>query len=168
MLTLNWDERQEIKVSFLKANWYGVDNRLNLWQCRASQYKYVKVVIRIQMTDRSKWYGATVMEANRKGQEELSKNVGANALAQFFPSVFVTSMTALFYLHHCLKLIFPFHSQHPHLSYSHWITIISSLLDFLVWADAVISQIVICYSKKHTAYEMCPSKGKQNPGHFLK
>ena len=28
------------------------------------------------------------MEANRKGQEDLSENVGANALARFFPSVF--------------------------------------------------------------------------------
>lgn len=96
-----------------------------------SQYKYVKVVIRLQMTDRSKWYGATVMEANRKGQEDLSKNVGANALARFFPSVFITSMTALLYFHHCWKLIFPFYSQRQHLSYTNWITTISSLLDFL-------------------------------------
>lgn len=125
-----------------------------------SQYKYVKVVIRLQMTDRSKWYGATVMEANRKGQEDLSKNVGANALARFFPSVFITSMTALLYFHHCWKLIFPFYSQRQHLSYTNWITTISSLLDVLVSADAVISQIVICYNKKYTAYEMCSSKGE--------
>lgn len=72
------------------------------------------------------------MEANRKGEEDLSENVGANALARFFPSVFIGSMTALLYLHHCLKLIFPFYSQRQHLSYSNWITAISSLSDLLV------------------------------------
>lgn len=123
-----------------------------LCQNKARQYQYVKVVIRIQMTDRSKWYGTTVIEANRNRQEELSENIGA--LAQFFPSVFITSMTALLYLHPCLKLIFPFHSQHQHLSYSCWMTIISCLLDFLVWEDAVISQIAICYNKKNTVYEI--------------
>lgn len=121
-------------------------------------YKYVKVLMRIQMADRWEWYGATVMEANRKGQEDLSENAGANALARFFPSVFITSMTALLYFHHCLKLIFPFYSQHRHLSDSDWITTIFSLLDVLVWADAVKSQIATCNNKKYTAYEMCSSK----------
>lgn len=150
-----------MKVSILKA-----EGKMMLgkqWvklMSMQSPYKYVKVVIRIQMADRSEWYGATVMEANRKGQEDLSENAGANALAWFFPSVFITSMTVLLYFHHCLKLIFPFYSQHRHLSDSDWITKISSLLDVLVWADAVIAQIVTCYNKKYKAYEMCSGKGK--------
>lgn len=147
--------KQEIEIisQGLTERWPCAGKWIDMCQYKTSQCKNVKVVRRLQwkqgQIDAGHFF---VMETNKSHPRMCGKNYmrapRARTLALFSPSVFVTSVTTPPYLYHCLTLLFSFHSQHQDLSYPDWITVISSPVDFPVWADAVISQIVICYNQK--------------------